>query len=379
MDSTYTNKDICFYSFNSRGFHGDKQDICKLLTLKNDSNFPILCNQENFLLQNNGYKVKQCLTDPHIFFKKAVMESTNGRPKFPKEIKESVKDISPTHWRTQGVIVHTLECDILVINSYFPSDPKMQNFDAADLLSTLDVINEVLNTNKFDHVVWAGDLNADFYRNIKLTLIIDQFIKERYLSKSWDKFQVDFTHVTENNGKTFTSIYYFCWNAGMDNNVVDAGVLHLPQNMSDHSPVFLIMKVHGLLSRTQFPPVTHAKLNWKKTSQEQRDKYRMSLENNLKSLEIPDCCEKCFNVHCKNVNHNKTCDEFLTSLLNSVEDVAKECIPYSGGNPHLTKKKPLLAKWNDEVRPFKDKALFWHAVWQSAGKPINTQLHGIMK
>ena len=217
MDSTYTNKDICFYSFNSRGFHEDKQDICKVLTLKNDSNLPILCNQENFLLQNNGYKVKQCLTDSHIFFKKAVMESTYGRPKngmfiaVPKEIKTNVKDISTTHWRTQAVIVHTLECDILVINSYFPTYPKMQNFDAADLLSTLDVISEVLNTNKFDHVVWAGDLNADFHRNTKYTLIIDQFIKERYLSKSWNKFQVDFTHVAENLHIDIRSFLLECW------------------------------------------------------------------------------------------------------------------------------------------------------------------------
>ena len=75
---------------------------------------------------------------------------------------KNVKDISPNHWRTQAVIVHTLECDILVINSYFPTDPKTQNFDAADLLSPLDAINEVLNTNKFDHVVWAGDLMQIF-------------------------------------------------------------------------------------------------------------------------------------------------------------------------------------------------------------------------
>ena len=31
----------------------DKQDIRKILTLNNDSNLPILCNQENFLIQNN--------------------------------------------------------------------------------------------------------------------------------------------------------------------------------------------------------------------------------------------------------------------------------------------------------------------------------------
>ena len=121
------------------------------------------------------------------------MESTCGRPKncmfiaVPKEIKENVKDISPNHWRTQAVIVHNLGCDILVINSYFPTDPKPQNSDAADLLSALDTVNEVLNANKFDHVVWAGDLNADFHRNNKFTLIIDQFKKERYLLRSWDK------------------------------------------------------------------------------------------------------------------------------------------------------------------------------------------------
>ena len=149
--------------------------------------------------------------------------------------------------------------------------------------------------------------------------------------------------------------------------------------MSDHSPVFFIIKVDGLLARTQFPLVTHAKLSWKKASQEQRDKYRMSLENNLKIIVIPECCERCFYVHCQNVNHNEACDEFLISLLKCVENAAKECIPYSGGNPHHIKKKPLFAMRNDEVQPFKDNALFWHAVWQSAGKPINTQLHGIMK
>ena len=138
--------------------------------------------------------------------------------------------------------------------------------------------------------------------------------------------------------------------------VVDAGVLHLSQNMSNHSPVFFIIKVDGLFARTQFPLVTHAKLSWKKASQEQRDKYRMSLENNLKSLEIPDCCEKCFNVHCQNVNHNEACDEFLIRLLKSVENAAKECITYSGENPHHIKKKTLLAMWNNEIQPFKNKS-----------------------
>lgn len=33
----------------------------------------------------------------------------------------------------------------------------------------------------------------------------------------------------------------------------------------------------------------------------------------------------------------------------------------------------------DTVRPAKDNATFWHAIWVSCGKPINTEVHRIMK
>ena len=312
MDSTYIAKDICFYSFNSRGFDEDKQDICRLLTLNNDINLPILCNQENFLLRNNCYKARQCLTDSHIYFKEAVMESSYGRPKngmfiaVPKEIKENVMDVSPDQWRTQAILVNTVNCKILVINSYFPTDPKTHDFDAADLLSTLATINDVLNTNNFDHIVWAGDLNADFRRNNNFTQVIDQFIEKMNLFKSWDKYHIDFTHTTENNERTFLSILdHFCWSADIENNIVDAGVLYLPQNMSDHSPIFCILKIHGLLVRTQVLHDVPDKLCWKKASPEQRDKYRACLENKLNLLDNADCCNECLNVRTVMILHIK--------------------------------------------------------------------------
>lgn len=386
MGSSYIAKDICFYSFNSRGFDEDKQDICRLLTLKNDSNIPILCNQENFLLRNNSYKVRQCLADSHIYFKEAVMESSYGRPKngmfiaVPKEIKENVTDVSPDHWRTQAILVSTVNCNILVINSYFPTDPKTLDFDAVDLLSTLATIKDVLNSNNFDHIIWAGDLNADFGRNTNFTQLIDQFITEMNLLKSWDKYHIDFTHTTENNGKTFLStLDHFCWTADIESNIIDAGVLYIPQNMSDHSPIFCVLKIHGLLARIQITLDGPSKLCWKKASPEQRDKYRASLENKLNLLNTKDCCDECLNVHCDNSAHKEACDDALSNLLKCVENAANEFIPCSGRGSHHKKKKTVLAMWNDELKPFKDKAMFWHAIWISAGKPINTELHRIMK
>ena len=35
--------------------------------------------------------------------------------------------------------------------------------------------------------------------------------------------------------------------------------------------------------------------------------------------------------------------------------------------------------WREKIQPFKDRAMFWHAIWVSAGKPLNTQLHMLMK
>ena len=34
---------------------------------------------------------------------------------------------------------------------------------------------------------------------------------------------------------------------------------------------------------------------------------------------------------------------------------------------------------NEIVKPHRETAHFWNSVWQSAGRPINTELHKIMK
>ena len=43
------------------------------------------------------------------------------------------------------------------------------------------------------------------------------------------------------------------------------------------------------------------------------------------------------------------------------------------------KKKPPIPGWSDAVKPFKENAFFWHQVWVSCGRPINTEVHKIMK
>ena len=107
MDNT-----LCIFSYNSRGFNITKQDAIQTLLSISGNSLPIICNQENFLLEANEYKIRQCLPDHHILFKPAIKEGLNGRPKngmfiaVPSCLKEKVDDVSPP-LRIQSALIET--------------------------------------------------------------------------------------------------------------------------------------------------------------------------------------------------------------------------------------------------------------------------------
>ena len=124
---------------NSQRFSEDKQDICNLLMLNSANHCPVLCNQNFFLLQGNRLKIKQCLLNARIFYKKAIKDFLEGRPKngmfiaVVKEIQEHASDVSPKHWRVPAIILKAYNNRILIINSYFPTDPRAADFDTTEL------------------------------------------------------------------------------------------------------------------------------------------------------------------------------------------------------------------------------------------------------
>ena len=220
----------------------------------------------------------------------------------------------------------------MIINTYFPTDPKTSDFDTTDLLSTLDAINDVLTSNEFDHVIWSGDFNADFARKTKFTHMVDKCIKEKELLKSWDKFRVDYTHVTDVMGKTFISVIdHFYWSDGIEDNVIDADSLYLPQTLSDHRPTYCHIKVGGLCSRRQETLIAMNRPSWKIAYHEQRTCFQLKLKNALESLRIPECCKSCLDVHCQDESHRLDCDDFLMTLMKCVENTADVCLPSRGG------------------------------------------------
>ena len=197
---------LSIISYNSRGFNICKRDFIKTLPLTVGCQTFIL-NQENFLLKSNGYFAKKALPEHNVIFKPA----TKDAPKnglfiaVPIFLKENVKEIPVESKRLQGVIGTVESFRILLINSYFPTDPR-SDFDEIDLLMLLTEIQKIIDENDFDYMVLGGDINADFRRKTKFVDIIQEFLMKTKVHKSWDSYPAEFTR--HGKGWGYPYVYY---------------------------------------------------------------------------------------------------------------------------------------------------------------------------
>ena len=379
--------DICLLSYNSRGFCSIKQNFCRLLSTLCGNNIPIICNQENFLLRSNTYLIRKCLPNFHIIAKPAIkVNLSHGRPingmfiAIPLTYKEFIKDVSPTNHRIQAAILKIESEIILIVNSYFPTD-SLNNINREDIQETIEAINSVIQNNNFSKAFIFGDINCNFRKNSPHVNYVNNFIEDNSLVKSWEKYDVDFTHVHEANGQTYTSIIdHFFWSQNAEEQIIDAGVIHHVDNKSDHEPIYCTVKINDgieIRSSNQEAVTSKPKPSWGKFSQEQKEKFKNDLSNHLEAIQPPPSVSICNNFKCKQDDHKEEVDEFLINTLESIEKAAESCTPKF----HIPngRKNHKIPGWKTEVKPYRDNAGFWFSVWKSAGRPLNTELHKIMK
>ena len=98
-------------------------------------------------------------------------------------------------------------------------------------------------------------------------------------------------------------------------------------------------------------------------------------------LEVPGSLQ-CSDPNCQDKDHTEERDNFLLDMMSCVIETTHETIPMSGGGGvdrpdcHVTSTIP---GWQEHVKPFREDSVFWHAVWRSAGCPIQGDLFENMK
>lgn len=180
--------------------------------------------------------------------------------------------------------------------------------------------------------------------------------------------------------KTYVStIDHFFWNNTASSMIMDAGVLHLAENLSDHSPIYCKMKMNHKKAAAPKTSQIRQNLNWKLGTVIDKDNYWIHLNENLNKIEIPNILWNCCNTNCKRRDHMEMIDSFMLEILYIIEQTGNKYIPRSTSKNNENKQVGSIPNWNDKIAPLKNDAQFWYSIWISAGRPINNTLHKLMK
>ena len=303
----------------------------------------------------------------------------------PKNIRKHTTILKSLSWRIQPVVIKVGNKSNLIINSYFPTDPRTLGGQNIELENVLAEISNVIHSTSFNCLYLIGDINCNFIRNSSHVETVRDFMNKTNLYSVWREFPIDFTHSYQKEDGIchVNTIDHFLTLESSKDNILDAGVLHMVQNQSDHEPIYMVVKCASDKLQSEeknSENIQMPKPKWNQASSDQKLEFNDFVFRKLSAMEIPSELTDCRNVHCENPEHKMKIDGFVEEVLKNISDSGFETLPLSkprGRGKNNQRKK--TAGWIEYVEPYQDNAKFWHSVWISAGRPINTELHKIMK
>ena len=186
---------------------------------------------------------------------------------------------------------------MLLINVYFPTDPKTKTYHHDDEVEDLlAAIENTIEVNHCDSVVIIGDINMDFKRGNGRVARIEQFLSSNSLDAAWKRFSVDYTHEFELDDITYLStIDHVIWNEQLSNQISDAGVTHSITNTSDHSPIFCDLKL-SISSADDKRKDTSRRtgISTKSLDEDDWEWFTASVHQQLSVIPLPKC------INCRN-------------------------------------------------------------------------------
>ncbi len=378
---------VYFLSYNCTGFNSQRaefiSDVCSEI---GDENC-FISLQEHWMLQKNVKKIDKLISNDQVVLSTGAFKDNiqvrPGRGKaglsqiWHKSVDHLITPLSvPCTKRVQAVIIN-FSSKWLWVNSYFPGDPGVEDFDEVELRETLSGIKWLIENSTYDNILWCGDINADFSRDNRFVTILNEFIDTHQLKRSWLNFGIDFTFSSPANNATST-IDHFLYNNALVDHVVDAGVIHRGDNLSGHSPIYLKLKVDQLPRLTSPPRQYRPKQCWKKATVNDTHNYKYSLEHSLEDIIIPHSISGCTDIHCNSLEHRQSIDQYIVNVIKSLEESTQEYIPYTRPNDKQKVIRKVVPGWTELVEPYKQDAKLWYSVWYSASKPNTGNLHSVM-
>ena len=395
MDQDTVSELLTLLSHNTTGWGKFKAKFLRSIIDSKDIDIAVI--QEHFLLKQNLFKLQEYFPDFDIFALPAVKNNsqiTRGRPSgglaflYKNKFGNKITRIEvPNSNRVQGLKLDLHNESYVFINAYFPVDKRNRDID--DLITVLQDISFIFDKYHDQcKIVLLGDLNCDFNRNTVFVNYFVNYVFEHNLQRVWSKFNCDFTYCHTSNidgveRSSLSTIDHFFVSQDLLKDCVDAFPIHSQDNLSNHSPIYMkfycpIGEIETELPDT-FSSISSSKPVWNRASIDDLDNFKLNLDQLVNNIDVPVEALSCTDVHCNNVQHRVDIDVYAACLMGCISSAVENNIPHVASGGGDSTKKIAVPGWSDYVKPFREDSLFWHSVWISAGRPLNTVLHNVMK
>ena len=381
---------VNFLSYNSTGLSGNKCQFIK--NICDNHKVTYISIQEHFKWHKTTSKYFSDKFDKHNSYVIPAYRpkcQDSGRAKAGlaqlsmKSVNVNKERIVTKNWRIQAQVLNFPTTRLLWINTYLPTDPHTADFDEGELLQVLSEIESIMDKTIFHDVVLNGDLNWDMIRKSGFSLLLAEFVEKLGRFSLRHHHPVDYTHV-HTDGVSRAVLDHFLVNERLLPLVVECSVLHSGDNLSRHSPILLKLNVGDIPTKQRSSSWLPKKPAWSKASMVDILNYKLDMQDRLLSLAVPGTLH-CRDPHCSDPAHSSERDSFALDILCSLVESSHTKLPLSGGRKAASEPKNSKAGhksgggsvpgWMEEVEPFRQEALFWHAIWKSCEKPNTGEIH----
>ena len=247
ISTTLMNETCTFLSYNSTGLNTMKTMWIRDLIALTNADFVSV--QEHFKKRKSIEKFfSDEFPNSHSFIVPGHRGQELGRPKgglaMLSNKGKNVRKcrVSTNSFRIQAQVLMLPNSRLLWINCYMPVDPHTIMYNDEELLIVLREAENIMDTSDYDDVIWIGDFNWDRARNSGFAHILENFVSRSCLKDVWDKFPVNYTHI-HTDLKSVSTLDRIIVNESLLQCIEDAGVLHLGDNPSRHSPIMVKLNV----------------------------------------------------------------------------------------------------------------------------------------
>ena len=362
------NKKITFCTYNSYNYDAVKYDFAKQMFTKCDF----------LLLQETWKRENEFITN----FKKDFPESEciaasqmdldgikAGRPYggvaicYHGSLKCKIVKIPSISKSICALKITIDEINILLINVYMPCS---ENNEAIDKYTNiLEEISSLCIKSATQHLIIAGDYNADPSRNDRRTTLFKNFIIQENLINvlDMDIANVPYTYWNQRvTPPTTSTVDHFLLSPNLANTVVKYETVFQHNNFSDHLPVILTLDIDIKYQKThkkEFKP----SVAWHKCEETNIENYKENTDNLLLLINPMQDALTCKDRKC--IIHNEQIHQLHKQIIEVCNKASNACLPHTTGK----NSRKVVPGWNEYVKEHAENAKVWHDVWVQSGKP----------